>query len=45
MYIISNFDYKNKIEMAIANIEMKGVPKENILAVPLDKRNEDRMPV
>jgi Flp pilus assembly protein TadB len=43
MYIVANFEHTIKLEMAITAVEMKGVPKYDILAVPLDKRNEDRM--
>jgi len=43
MYIVSNFEHTIKLETAMTAIEMKGVPRENILAVPLDKRSEDRM--
>jgi len=40
MYIISTFDYSVNLEVAIASIQMKGVEKENIFAVPVDKENE-----
>lgn len=43
VYIVSNFQHTIKLETAVTAIEMKGVPRENILAVPMDKRNEDRM--
>ncbi len=43
MYIVSTFEQTLKIETAITAIEMKGVPRENIFAVPMDKQNEDRM--
>jgi hypothetical protein len=42
MYIISSFEHSVFLESAITEIEMKGVAKEDILAVPLDKRVEDR---
>lgn len=42
MHIISTFEYSNYLELAITEIEMKGIPKENILAVTMDKRNEKR---
>lgn len=42
MHIISTFDYSNHLELAITAIQMKGVPKESILAVPMDKRDEAR---
>jgi len=40
MYIISTFDYSVNLEIAINSIQMKGVEKENIFAVPMDKANE-----
>jgi hypothetical protein len=43
MYIVSTFEHTLKIETAITAIEMKGIPKENIFAVPMDKNSEDRM--
>ena len=42
MYLISTFEHSKYLELAITAIEMKGIKKENILAVPLDKRNENR---
>ncbi len=43
MYVVSCFEQTVKLETAITAMEMKGIPKKDILAVPLDKRNEDRM--
>ncbi len=43
MYIVSNFEYSNKLEMAITAIEKKGIPKQDILAVPMDKKADDKM--
>lgn len=40
MYIVSNFECSINIEKAVTELQMKGIPKKNILAVPLDKRNE-----
>jgi len=40
MYIISTFDYSVNLEIALTSIEMKGVEKENIFVVPVDKANE-----
>jgi hypothetical protein len=42
MYIVSNFEHSINIEKAVTELQMKGIAKENILAVPLDKRNEVR---
>jgi len=41
MYIVSTFDHSNYLELAITAIQMKGIAKENILGVPMDKRSED----
>ncbi len=43
MYVISAFEQTLKIELALTALEMKGIPKKDILAVPLDKRSEDRL--
>ncbi|MEL7609197.1 MAG: hypothetical protein AAGU74_06790 [Bacillota bacterium] len=43
MYIISNFEHTIKLETAITAVEMKGIPKEHILAVPMDKKNAGGM--
>lgn len=40
MHVVSTFEHTIKLEMAITAIEMIGIPKENILAVPMDKKNE-----
>ncbi len=40
MYIISTFKHSIKLEQAICAIECKGIAREDILAVPLDKRDE-----
>lgn len=42
MYIIATFEYSNYLELAITTIQMKGIVKEKILCVPIDKRSEDR---
>lgn len=41
MYIISTFEHSVYIETVIAILQKKGISKENILAVPLDKRHEN----
>ena len=43
MYVISTFEHSKYLELAITAIQMKGIKKENILAVPMDKRGEDRV--
>lgn len=42
MYIVSTFDHSNYLELAITAIQMKGIAKEKILGVPMDKRGENR---
>lgn len=43
MYIVSTFDHSIYLELAITAIQMKGIKKENIMAVPIDKKGEERM--
>jgi hypothetical protein len=43
MYIVSTFEQSVKLETAISAIEMKGISKENILAVPLNRSSEERV--
>jgi hypothetical protein len=40
MYVVSTFDHSIYLELAITAIQMKGIRKENILAIPMDKRGE-----
>lgn len=40
MYIIASFEYSALLELAITALEQKNIPKERILAIPLDKRTE-----
>jgi hypothetical protein len=42
MYVISTFEHSKYLELAMTAIQMKGIPKESILAVPMDRRGEDR---
>jgi hypothetical protein len=42
MQIFSTFEHNSFLEIAIALIEKEGVKKENIFAVPLDNRVEQR---
>ena len=42
IYIISTFTYSICLELAISELEQKGIKRENILAVPLDKPLEKR---
>jgi hypothetical protein len=43
MYVVSNFEHSMKVETAISALQMGGIPKKDILAVPLDKQNEGRL--
>jgi hypothetical protein len=42
LQLFSTFESNEFLEMAITTLEKKGVKKENIFAVPLDNRTEDR---
>jgi predicted permease len=42
MYIVATFEHSNYLELAITAVQMKGLAKENILCVPMDKRSENR---
>jgi len=42
MFVIATFENSLYIELAIAALEKQGIPKELILAAPLDKRKELR---
>lgn len=40
MYIVSTFEHSIYLELAITAVQMKGIKKENIMAVPMDKKGE-----
>lgn len=40
MYIVATFEYSKSIEMAIVDLERTGLTRKEILALPLDKRQE-----
>jgi hypothetical protein len=42
MFVIATFENSIYIELAIAALEKQGIPKDMILAAPLDKRKELR---
>ncbi len=42
MYIVSTFDQSVYLELAITAIQMKGIKKEDIMAIPIDKKGEER---
>lgn len=44
LQLFSTFETTLFLEMAISTLEKRGIPKENIFAVPLDNRKEDRKP-
>lgn len=43
MYVVSTFDHSVYLELAITAIQMRGINKENIMAIPIDKKGEGRM--
>lgn len=43
MHVYASFDYSAFLELAITDLEKRGIAREHILAVPLDKRVEERM--
>jgi hypothetical protein len=43
LYVYASFDYSAFLELAISDLEKRGIAREHILAVPLDKRVEERM--
>lgn len=42
MYVISSFEYSRKLELALSELEVQGLEKSAILAVPLHKRRGRR---
>jgi len=42
MYLVASFHYNLHTEIAITKLEQLGIPPEQILAVPLEKRGETR---
>lgn len=42
LHIFSSFDHSTYLEMALAMLEEKGVDRENILAVPIERRKPNR---
>ncbi len=43
MYVVATFEQTIYLEMALSEMEMNGIRKEQILAVPLSKRKADRL--
>jgi hypothetical protein len=42
MYVVATFEQSICVELALTALEQKGIPREKILAVPMDKRTEPR---
>ena len=42
MLVVSTFDHSLHLELAITKLEQEGINKENILAAPLDRREEKK---
>lgn len=42
MYVVSSFEHSTYLELAITELQQKGISKENILAIPMEKKNENR---
>jgi hypothetical protein len=42
MYVIATFEQSIFLELALTALEQKGISKEKLLAVPIDKRTEPR---
>lgn len=42
MYVIATFEQTIFLELALTALEQKGIKKDHLLAVPLDKRTEPR---
>jgi hypothetical protein len=40
MYVVSVFEHSLSLELAIAELEKKGIEKEKILAIPLELKNK-----
>lgn len=42
MFVAATFDYSLYLELAITDLEKRGIPRENIGGIPLDRRIEER---
>ncbi|TCP22687.1 hypothetical protein EV207_13429 [Scopulibacillus darangshiensis] len=42
MHVVSSFDHTIYLELVITALEEKGIEKDNILAIPLNKRTKER---
>ncbi|NPV93501.1 MAG: hypothetical protein HPY50_22320 [Firmicutes bacterium] len=43
MYVLAFFNHSRYVEMAFTELELKGIPRSRILAVPLDKQYREPM--
>jgi len=41
MYVFATFDHSNYLELAITAVQMKGIAKESILGISMDKKGEE----
>ncbi len=42
MHIVASFEHSNFLELAISDLEQKGIEKNQICAIPLNKRAQER---
>ncbi len=42
MFVTATFDYSFYLELAITDLEKRGIPRKNIGGIPLDRRIEER---
>ncbi len=42
MYVVSSFEHSTYLELAITELQQKGISKENILAIPMEINNENK---
>jgi len=43
MYVVASFEHSIHLEAAVVTLEKQGIPKSEILAVPMDKRDESML--
>ncbi|MDC3414040.1 hypothetical protein [Terrihalobacillus insolitus] len=42
LHIVSSFEYSTKLELLLLKLEENGIPKKHIVAIPLDKKREQK---
>lgn len=42
MHVVATFEHSNFLELAITDLEQKGIEKKRICAIPLNKMNKER---